>query len=440
MAIQSLLRARSSLRALSKGKGLGFPAIARDAEQGSSNGLGREAGSSAVAIKLQQGRLLSSMAAAATSTSSNYIPGHADSVGTADYAKKIGSAAGAGHFRTLRAGGKVGDLIVSSLGIGTYMGPDSDSVDREYMESITRSLSMGMNVIDCASNYRNMRSELLIGQCLPMAIKQGIINRNEVVVCSKAGYLAFDYREDIDPYTYIDDTYIKTELFKREEFVGGCHCLSPAYLKNQVELSRRNMGLETIDIYYIHNPETQLSAVPRSTVLSRIKGAIGAMEECCSEGKIAMYGIATWNGFRVNASNKQHLPLEEILSYAKDIGGENHHFKVVQAPYNSYLHQAATEPSQPVRGRRMPLLHAAHHLGLSVMTSATINQGNLSKNLNPDVRNKSPELGEQRTDAQAAIQFARTTPGIVTSLIGMRKVMHVEENGVLIRYPANPRS
>ncbi|KAH7414921.1 hypothetical protein KP509_14G018200 [Ceratopteris richardii] len=438
MALQTILRGRNSLRWLCScnEKKPGITVAVKDVQQRKGH-----AGFCLTDINDSEGwRAFSSVAAAAASSSSHYITGHATTEGTANFAKKIGANAGAGHFRTLRAGGAVGDLIVSSLGIGTYMGPDSDSVDREYMESITRSLSLGVNVIDCAANYRNMRSELLIGQVLPMAIKQGIINRNEVVVCSKAGYLAFDYREDIDPYTYIDETYIKTELFKREEFVGGCHCLSPAYLKNQLELSRRNMGLETIDIYFIHNPETQLSAVPRSTVLSRIKGAIAAMEECCAEGKIAMYGIATWNGFRVNASNKQHLPLEEILSYAKDIGGENHRFKVVQAPYNSFLHQAATEPSQPVRGRRMPLLHAAHHLGLSVITSATINQGNLSKNLNPDVRNKSPELGEQRTDAQAAIQFARTTPGIVTNLLGMRKVMHVEENCAVIRYPAHPRS
>ncbi|KAH7294594.1 hypothetical protein KP509_27G008900 [Ceratopteris richardii] len=389
--------------------------------------------------KTAHARLLSSLAAeAAPSPSSNYIPGHADPMGTANYANRIGPDAGPGHFRTLRAGDKLGNLIVSSLGIGTYLGPDSDSVDREYIESITRSLTMGINVIDCAANYRNMRSELLIGHCLSMAIKQGIVSRNEVIVCSKAGFLAFDYRESIDPYTYIDEKYIKTNLFKRDEFLGGCHCLSPAYLKNQLELSRRNMGLETIDIYFIHNPETQLSQVPRSTLLSRIKAAMQAMEECCAEGKIAMYGIATWNGFRVNASNKQHLPLEEILSYAKDIAGDDHHFKVIQAPYNSRLQQAAKEASQPVRGRRMPLLHAAHHLGLSVMTSATLNQGSLCKNLDPDIRKISANIGEQRTDAQAAIQFVRTTPGIVTSFVGMRQVMHVEENGSLIRHPAIP--
>lgn len=383
---------------------------------------------------------MASAASPAPSPSSNYIPGRADPSGTSLYAQRIGAAAAPGHFRSLRVGGQVGDLVVSSIGIGTYLGADTDAVDREYIESITRCLTMGINIIDCAANYRNMRSELLIGHCLATAMKQGIIKRNEVVVCSKAGFLAFDYREDIDPYTYIDNTYIKTNLFKREEFVGGCHCLSGPYLKNQVELTRRNMNLETIDIYFVHNPETQLSVVPRQTLLSRIKNAFAAMEECVSEGKIAMYGVATWNGFRVNSSAKQHLSLEELVSYAKEVGGDNHNFKVVQVPYNSNLQEAATTATQTVRGRRLPLLHAAHHLGLSVIASATLNQANLCKNLNPEIRNKFADLGEQRTDAQCALQFVRTTPGIVTGLAGMRRVMHVEENGWLIGRPANART
>lgn len=383
--------------------------------------------------------LFSSMAAPFPSASSNFIPGRADAAGTAEYAQKIGSAAGPGHFRTFRVGGDIGNLVVSSIGIGTYLGSDTDAADREYIESITRSLTMGINIIDSAANYRNMRSELAIGQCLAMAIRQGIIKRNEVIVCTKGGFLAFDYRESIEPRTYIDDKYIKTGLFKREEFVGACHCLSAPYLKNQLELSRRNFGLETIDVYFVHNPETQLSVVSRQTLLPRIKAAFEALEECVQQGKISMYGVATWNGFRINPSGKLYLSLEELVSFAKDVAGDNHNLKVVQLPYNSTLQEGAKSATQSVRGKRFPLLHAAHHLGLSVIASATLNQSNLCKNLNPEIRNKFADLGEQRTDAQCALQFARTTPGVMTALAGMRRVMHVEENGALISRPANPR-
>ena len=40
------------------------------------------------------------------------------------------------------------------------------------------------------------------------------------------------------------------------------HCMSPAYLENQIERSRRNLGMETIDLFYVHNPESQLATFP----------------------------------------------------------------------------------------------------------------------------------------------------------------------------------
>lgn len=389
----------------------------------------------------EQQHFFSSMPAAspAFSTSSNYISGRADAAGTAHYAQRFAGQAAVGHFRTLRATPQVGDLIVSSLGHGTYLGSDSDSEDREYMEAVTRSLTLGINYIDCASNFRNMRSEVAVGSCLTRAIKQKLIDRNEVIVCTKGGFLSFDFREDIEPRTYIDDTYVKTGLFQLNEFVGGCHCLSGPFLKNQLELSRRNFNLDVVDIYFVHNPEIQLNVVPRQTVLSRIKNAFAALEECVKEGKITMYGVASWNAFRTNSSAKLHLSLEELVHFAKEVGGENHHFKVIQLPFNLKLQDAATSPTQSVRGKRMPALHAAHHLGIQVIGTAAINQANFTNCFSPEVRERFPEIGERRTDAQCALQFVRTTPGLTAGVVGMRNIMHVEENCSLFRYPANPR-
>lgn len=43
------------------------------------------------------------------------------------------------------------------------------------------------------------------------------------------------------------------------------------------------------------------------------------------------------------------------------------------------------------------------------------------------------DLGDQATDAQCALQFARTTPGIVTAIAGMRAHFHVEENAEIVK-------
>jgi aryl-alcohol dehydrogenase-like predicted oxidoreductase len=58
--------------------------------------------------------------------------------------------AGKGHFRPLPTQNEAcgGDLTVSSLGLGTYLGPETEAADQQYIESITRALSVGINVLD----------------------------------------------------------------------------------------------------------------------------------------------------------------------------------------------------------------------------------------------------------------------------------------------------
>ena len=38
--------------------------------------------------------------------------------------------------------------MVSSLGVGTYLGPETDAADNEYVEAMTKALSVGINVLD----------------------------------------------------------------------------------------------------------------------------------------------------------------------------------------------------------------------------------------------------------------------------------------------------
>lgn len=75
-----------------------------------------------------------------------------------------------------------------------------------------------------------------------------------------------------------------------------------------------------MDVYYVHNPETQLSEIPRETFHARIREAFGALEEACAEGKLSIYGAATWNGFRVAPEKRGHLSLEELVSAAREAG------------------------------------------------------------------------------------------------------------------------
>ena len=52
---------------------------------------------------------------------------------------------------------------------------------------------------------------------------------------------------------------------------GGMHSMQPDFLADQIDRSRANLGLETIDIFYLHNPETQLGFVNREEFERRIR-------------------------------------------------------------------------------------------------------------------------------------------------------------------------
>lgn len=69
------------------------------------------------------------------------------------------------------------------------------------------------------------------------------------------------------------------------------------------EQSLKNLGIETLDIFYLHNPETQLGYVDQETFYSRIEAAFTLFEALIREKKIVSYGIAAWNGFLYEADH-----------------------------------------------------------------------------------------------------------------------------------------
>ena len=74
--------------------------------------------------------------------------------------------------------------------------------------------------------------------------------------------------------------------------------MTPPYLQHQLDQSLANLGLECIDVYYIHNPESQLGSVPEAEFYERLRRAFEVLESNIAGGKLRMYGVATWNGFR----------------------------------------------------------------------------------------------------------------------------------------------
>lgn len=346
------------------------------------------------------------------------VSGRASGKGTERYRERFAADVNEQHFRA------VGDLSFSSIGIGTYLGKWDRETDTGYSESVKRAVDLGCNVIDTAANYRFQRSERSIGAALADLFAAGI-HRDELVVCTKGGYLPFDGTPPGNVRAYIEETFVRPGIVEASDIVGGSHCMTPAYLQTQIDQSRKNLNLECLDVYYLHNPESQVGAVSAVDFASRLRAAFALFEQNIADGKIASYGVATWNGFRAIDGGPGYHSLEQMATIAREVAGDRHGFGFIQLPYNLSMPEALVLPNQPVGGEEMSTLEAALELGITAIASGTILQGKLSQGLPADLKQK---LAPGGTDAAAAIQFTRSAPGVTTALVGMSHVGHVEEN------------
>jgi aryl-alcohol dehydrogenase-like predicted oxidoreductase len=333
--------------------------------------------------------------------------GFATPQATAQFAGRFPHEQSAGFYRTAQ------ECTVSSLGIGTYLGHMDEATDTAYSNAVTRALSGGINVIDTSLNYRHQRSERSIGSALSRWVHDGGGTRDEVVVCTKAGFLV---PEAIPP-----------GLVDPREIVAGMHCLAPSFLNDQIARSRRNLGLETLDVFYLHNPETQLAHVDETTFYRRIAAAFELLEHLVETGEIRYYGAATWDGFR-RGSDPRALSLTRMVDTARSVAGADHHFRFIQLPVNLAMTEALSKPLE--NGRT--ILELAPELGITVVSSASLLQARLTRGLPDEIVAALPGTA---SDAQRAIQFTRSAPGVTVALVGMSNPAHVEENLGVARIP-----
>lgn len=357
------------------------------------------------------------------------LAGYATAEGTAAYAQRHARLAEAGHFRALRLGGET--VMVSSLGLGTYLGEPDDATDAGYRAAAEAALAGGINVLDTAINYRHQRSERALGAVLA----SGRHGREEIVVCTKAGYFPFDGAMPADPKGYMVRTFLQSGLAHPGQVAAGCHCMAPVFLADQLQRSRENLGLETIDVFYLHNPETQAVGLAREEFYRRLRAAFDFLEKAVANGWIRYYGAATWSGFRVPPDQAEYLELSRLAGVAREAGGEEHHFRFVQLPYNLQMPEASVLMNQPVeKPPYVSLLGAAARLKIHVVASAALGSGRLAGLGGEALEYLRPFLSPARTGAECALQFARASSAV--ALAGMSRPEHAAANLRVAAWPA----
>lgn len=147
----------------------------------------------------------------------------------------------------------LGALTVSTLGLGCMgMSYAYGPADRaEALATLHRALDLGVTFLDTADMYGAGHNEELLADVLAS-------RRAEVVLATKFG--------------------IRTDEDGRPNGVDG----SPAYVRSACEASLRRLGVEHLDLYYLHRPDPQ---VP-------IEETVGAMAELVAAGTVRHIGLS----------------------------------------------------------------------------------------------------------------------------------------------------
>ena len=324
------------------------------------------------------------------------------------------------------------NLHLSNVGIGTYLGEPDTRTDELVKNAVKQSVLSGVNVIDTAINYRAQKAERSVGKAISELIEDGKISRDQIFVSSKNGYVTNDADIQEDFMQYVMRELGKPGIVKEGDITSGYHCMTTSFLSDQLDRSLKNLDLECLDLMYLHNSiEGQIKDVSKEQFLENLKSVFELYEQKRDEGKIKFYGMATWECFRVKDDDPQHLSLEDIVEMAKKIGGDDHGFKFIQLPYNMNYDQALLGKNQIIQNKPVSILESAVTLGIGVFTSVPFMQGRL---LSPGVM---PEFSDLKPSLRA-LQFIRSSPGVLAPLVGQKSAEHVSENLEIMKIPSLP--
>jgi len=344
-------------------------------------------------------------------------------------------------YRSLPSG-----VAVSSIGVGTYQGELGPAHDKAVVDAIVASVRAGVNVIDTAVNYRLQQGERCVGQALQQLCRADSTDaeplpREALFISTKAGFVPGDYAISADKEEGMKHT--AEELLRagvpQEDICDEFrHTLHPRALELLLEKSLSNLGVDTVDLFYLHNAENQIGmGVSREALMERIGGAFRWCERAIAAGKIRMYGLATWDCFRAQPSQEAYLSLADLVAMAtaaaKEVRGEgaSSAFAAVQIPINVGKLEAIAVPTQGSAAVPVPSARYAADLGLDVFASSSLGGGDA-----PASAQKCEEHGSVQRLLPGSVrwlQFTRSCPAVSCALVGMKRLANVEANLSLLK-------
>lgn len=264
--------------------------------------------------------------------------------------------------------------------------------------------------------------------------------RGELFVSSRIGFL----QEDAD--LGVDSEDLKAILMEkgviRDGEVVGNMCYGGKFLEWQLERSRENLGLETVDLVNLHNPENFLGAMGHADLYDLIGKAFRTLEDARQDGKLKNYGVSSYMAFR--SLGKYYLSLQKLTEIAENSAGKDNGFKFINLPINITMPESFIEKTQmqdptspPTEGltttpfeNSISTLKLAEKLGLNVIATSPLMGGYLMGTPLP------ADVFNVRYIAGKHVNFARSLPFdcIKSIVVGMKRNRHVKMNLQVAHY------
>jgi aryl-alcohol dehydrogenase-like predicted oxidoreductase len=284
---------------------------------------------------------------------------------------------------------------------GVFAGKDGA---REALDVLRQSLDAGINFYDTADMYSQGESESLIGKAF-----RG--RRAEVIIATKGGYCLPARRNLIRRIKPLLRPVVHALGLKRARLPAGfsgalSQDFSPAYLAGALEASLRRLQTDYVDLYQLHSPAP---ALMQSDAFGE---ALQTLEKLKSQGKLRFYGVGT----EVPEDAPGCLATPGISS--------------VQLGFGLLDLQALDQG----------MLATAQARGLAVIARGCFGGGLLKDSMSvEELRSATPKWERilalralcasiNRPVLDAAFQFCRGTPGVSTTLLGMRTADHLRGN------------
>jgi aryl-alcohol dehydrogenase-like predicted oxidoreductase len=188
-------------------------------------------------------------------------------------------------------------------------------------------------------------SERLVGSVLAELVASGEIRRDELIVVSKIGYVQGENLKLAESREKSGRPY--PEVVKYGD--GIWHCIHHEFLADQLMLSLDRLGLTTLDVCLLHNPEYYFSEAKHrgetdleklcADFYTRLERAFVYFESQVLEGRLQYYGVSS-NTIASPSDDPEATSLARMIQAAKaaaqSVGSAHHHFRVLQCPMNLF--------------------------------------------------------------------------------------------------------